>query len=60
MDPQVNLYKNPNTYVIKSWVCDWGIWDTVKGKFIGKPLNSYPEAVLILEWLLTAVEFKDI
>ena len=60
MSPQENLYKKQNTYVIKAWVCDWGIYDTVKGKFIGKPINSYPEAVLILEWLLTAVEFKDI
>ena len=60
MHPQQNLYKNKNTYLIICWVSDWGIFNTVKGQFIGKPINSYLEALLILEWLLSAVESKDI
>lgn len=60
MYPHENLYKNQNRYVIQSWVCDYGIYDTHIGRFIGKPINSYDEAVIILEWLLIAVEFKEI
>lgn len=60
MHREENLYKDQNRYVIQSWACDYGIYDTVKGRFIGKPIEIYHEAVIILDWLLIAVELKDI
>lgn len=55
MHREENLYKDQNRYVIQAWSCNYGIYDTVKGRFIGKPIKSYHEAVIILDWLLTVI-----
>lgn len=39
-----------NRYTIESWVCDWGIYDSCSSKFVGKPIGSYYEALLVLQW----------
>ena len=37
-------------YEIRSWVCDYGIFDTQIGEFIGLPIDSYNEAEVVLSW----------
>lgn len=38
-------------YEIRSWVCDWGVWDNVENTFVGVPFGSHYQAVLYLELL---------
>ncbi len=45
-------------FTIESWVCDWGIYDNEKMKFIGKPLYSYNDALLVLLWFEMALDYK--
>lgn len=54
-----NLYSKQTRYVIQSWVCDWGIYDTVESKFIGIPLDSYSQAVAVLLWLIDYFEISE-
>lgn len=39
-----------NRYTIEAWVCDWGIYDNWTYKFIGNPIDSYSEALLVIKW----------
>lgn len=34
------VYQSKPRYVVQSWVCDWGIYDTINKCYIGKPLSS--------------------
>lgn len=47
-------------FIIKDWVCDYGIWDNQNKKFIGNPIHSFFQAQYILNWLLTSLKFKEI
>lgn len=44
--------ENPR-FIIKDWVSDWGIYDILTKKFIGIPLESFPNAERTLLWFLT-------
>jgi hypothetical protein len=44
---------------VKTWVCDSGIYCELTNEFIGNPLNSTSEAVVILKWL-NKLDEKDI
>ena len=35
-------------YIIKSWVCDYGVWDTYDKEFVSIPL-SYNRAKQVLD-----------
>lgn len=43
---------NPR-FQIQTWVADWGIYDIVAKRFIGVPIESFPEAEKVLLWYLT-------
>lgn len=47
----MKLNEEKSRYTIKSCVCDWGIWDNINSCFIGYPIDSYTEALIILKFL---------
>lgn len=52
--------KYKQRFTIESWVCDWGIYDNLKKKFIGKPLDTHKDALVVLHWLLMAIDYKEL
>ena len=47
-------------FTIREWVADWGVFSEKKQKFIGKPLPSYPDALMVLNWLKMGIDNKEI
>lgn len=39
-----------NRYIVEDWVCDFGIWDNIEGKFVGNPIDSFRDANMICDW----------
>ena len=36
-------------YEVRSWVCDWGIWDNKKGTFVSDVIDYYKDALIELK-----------
>lgn len=44
-------YSKPYRYVVQNWVCDYGVYDTLSGDFIGNPIKSQIECIMIVNFL---------
>lgn len=50
---------NKERYDLRSWVCDWGIYDNQEQKFIGKPIERYIDVENIFNIMFSGIKINQ-